>query len=182
LETFTEARPLVENPRFEQDRRVAMAELDLGSIDTPIVDVVSAMDGLPYCFTLQSCCGHFVCATGQEPRTLDPVPVGYTGLVRYRIAYVGLCVENSPAGRAFLEELRAIPRIDPDYVQFGSADWWWKDWPNSYALQVEPRRHMTKDEAVLPVSEAFHVQHTRDLFFAEIRGVLARGVRSNHAG
>lgn len=173
---------MVENPRFEQDRRKAVAKLDLGSIDAPIVDVVSTMARLTFCFTLQSCCGHFVCAPEQEPRTLEPVPVVYTGSVRYRIAYVGLCVENSPAGRAFLEALRVIPRIDPDYVQFGSAGWWWKDRPNSYALQVEPMRYMTKDEAVLPASEAFHVQHTRDLFFAEIRGVLARGACSNHAG
>lgn len=182
METFTEARELIENPRFEQDRRAALAELDLGSIDAPIVDVIATMAGLPYCFTLQSCYGHFICAPAQEPRSLEPVPVGHTGSVRYRIAYVGLCVENSPSGRELLEALRGIPKIDIDYVQFGSADWFWKDWPNSYALQVEPRRYMIQDEADLPASEAFHVQRTRDLFFAELRGVLARGAGVNRAG
>jgi len=63
-------------------------------------------------------------------------------------------------------------------VQFGSVSWFWKEWPNSYALQVEPRRFMTRDEVVLAASEALHLQRTRDRFFAEVREVLGRGVGS----
>ena len=178
METFTEPKPLVENPRYARDREVALAALDFGAIDAPIVDLISGFAALPHCFTLQCCCGHFVCAPEQDPRTLDPVPADHPGPVRYRIAYLGLCIENGRAGRALLDSLRGLTAIDPGYVQFGSADWFWKSWANSYALQVEPARDMNKDEAVLDRAEAVHVQWTRDRFFAELRTLVARERRA----
>lgn len=38
----------------------------------------------------------------------------------------------------------AITAIEPDYLQFGSADWFWERWLNSYALQVEPACRLLK--------------------------------------
>jgi hypothetical protein len=177
METFAEPKALVESPRYSQDRQAALAALDLGSIDEPLVDLIGCFAVLPHCFTLQSCYGHFLCAPEQDLRSLDPVPRAYAGLVRYRIAYLILCIENSRPGRALLESLSGITAIDPDYVQFGSVDWFQERYPNSYALQVEPARFMTKDEAILEPAEALHVQRTRDLFFAELRTLVAREMK-----
>jgi hypothetical protein len=94
--------------------------------------------------------------------------------VRYRIAYVAFCIENSRAGRALLESLGGITALDAGYVQFGSPDWYWKRFANSYALQVEPARFMKRDEAILKCAEALHVQQTREFFFREIRKLLDR--------
>ena len=72
--------------------------------------------------------------------------------------------------------LGAMTAIDPGCLQFGSADWFWERWLNSYALQVEPARHRTRDEVVLDAAEASHVQHVRDLSFSELRRLVAREV------
>jgi len=109
METFTEPREFVENPRYSQDRHDTLAALDLSSIDEPIVDIVAGFAVLPHCFTLQSCYGHFVCAPEQDSRTLDAVVPGYAGPVRYRIAYVLFCIENSNRGWALRKSLARIP-------------------------------------------------------------------------
>ncbi len=178
METFVAPKPFVEHPRYKKDRRDALAELDLDSIDEPIVDIVAGFRAVPHCFTLQSCYGHFVCAPGQDPRSLDPIPRGYAGRVRYRIAYIGFCLENSRRGRALRESLARVPAIDPGYIQFGSADWFWKRHVNSYALQVEPVAHQLKDEAVLDPGEALHTQRVRDFFFGELRALLSAELRA----
>lgn len=51
---------MVENALYPQERRVALEALDLHSIDAPILDIIRMFAALPYCFTLQSCCGHFI--------------------------------------------------------------------------------------------------------------------------
>ena len=174
METLTVPRAMVDSPHYLHQRRTALDSLDLRSIDPPIADLIADFAKLPHCFTLQSCYGHFLCSTVQATRTLEGVPPAYAGSVRYRIAYVAVCVANDPSGRSLLESLRQIPRLDPGYVQFGSADWFWERWPNSYTLQVEPMRYRKKDEAVLQVAEALHVQGTRDAFFEELRCLVMR--------
>jgi len=174
LKTFTESRGFVLNPRYFQDRKDTVAALDLGFIDEPIVDIVSAFAELPYCFPLQSCFGHFVCFPEQDVHTLDSVPTVCAGPVRYRIAYIALCIENSRYGQILRESLAEIPATHPAYIQFGSADWFWERFVNSYILQVEPVSHMGKDEAILEATEARHVQLVRDLFFEELRNLVYR--------
>ena len=174
METFTREKPFVFNPGYLQDRLDTITALDLKSIDKPIVDIVAALAELAHCFPLQSCCGHFVCRPGQGLHTLEPIPEGFAGPVRYRIAYIALCIENSRPGRALRESLAEIPEIDSACIQFGSADWFWKQFPNSYVLQVEPADYQEKDEATLEVSEAIHLQVVRDQFFDELRNVLRR--------
>jgi hypothetical protein len=173
---------MVESPHYRRQRRVALESLDLRSIDAPIVDLIADFATLSHCFTLQSCYGHFLCSPVQAPNTFEPVPAGHGGPVRYRIAYIALCIANDPSGRSLLKSLRRVPAIDPDYVQFGSADWFWKRWPNSYALQVEPMRYKRRDEAVLQVAEALHVQGTRDVFFRELRSLVTRQLGERRAG
>jgi hypothetical protein len=164
---------LIRHPGYAADRQAALDGLDLTAVDAPIVDLLEAFRPLPYCFTLQCCYGHFLIATGQDEHSLEPVPEGYSGSVRYRIAYVAFCVEDSGRGRDLLERLSRVPEIEPAYVQFGCADWFWDQWPNSYTLQVEPVAHRFKDQAVLTAGEAMQTQRARDRFFEELRRVLA---------
>jgi hypothetical protein len=174
METLAKPRAMVDSPHYLRQRRAALDALDLRSLDPPIVDLIADFATLSHCFTLQSCYGHFLSSPAHAPTTLERVPAGHAGSVRYRIAYIAICIANDPSGRSLLGSLREVPRLDPDYVQFGSADWFWKRWPNSYALQVEPKRYKRRDEAVLQVAEALHVQRTRDAFFGELRSLVTR--------
>ncbi len=171
METFAEPREFVENTRFPEERRAALATLELNAVDEPIADIVAGFAELPYSFTMQCCYGHFICDPAQNPYDLAPMPPGYGGRVRYRIAYIAFCLENSERGRGLRESLARLTRIDPGYVQFGSPDWFWRQWDNSYALQVEPAAHRFRDEAVLEAAEALHTQNVRDIFFRELRAV-----------
>ena len=182
METFTEAREFVESSGYAHARQRSVAALDLTSIDDPITDLVDGFASLPHCFTLQCCYGHFLCAPEQDPNNLEPVSLDFSGLAKYRVAYIAFCLENSVRGRALRRSLARLSAVDPDYVQFGSADWFWERWVNSYALQVEPESHMLKDEAILGPSEARHTQRARDLLFAELRVLLAAELSEHTAG
>ena len=173
METFTEARTLVRNDGYAAERQAALEALELSAIDEPIVDIVKAFRLLTHCFTLQCCYGHFLTVPGQDEHSLAPIPDGFSGTVHYRIAYVAFCVDTSDRGRGFLQKLSRVPEIDPAYVQFGSADWFWDQWLNSFTLQVEPAAHRFKDQAVLTTGEAMQTRRARDRFFEELRRVLA---------
>lgn len=183
METFTGPREFVEHPRYSADREKTLAALDLGSIDAPIVDIVSGFNALPHCYTMQSCYGHFVCSAGQDSRTLEPIPPGHSGTVRYRIAYVAFCLENSSRGRILRALLARVSGVAPGYIQFGTAEWFWKHClhVNTYVLQVEPAAHHLEDEAVLDITEALRTQRARNLFFAELRAVVAAEQRKDSA-
>lgn len=168
METFTQAREFVKNPRFERDRETALANLVLVHIDPPIRELVAGLSALPFCFTIQSCYGHFVCSAHPAPDNLEPVPANAIGPVKYRIAYIALCLENSKPGRLFRTALEQVPAIDPEYIQFGSPEWFWKRCLNSFVLQVEPPQFVSKDVASVEPCEARHVQLVRDCFFARL--------------
>lgn len=54
----------------------------------------------PLCFTVQCCYGYFVHRLMPDPENREPLSP-YTGRVesiQYRIAYLALCLENSPVG------------------------------------------------------------------------------------
>lgn len=139
METFTKARPFVENPYYEEQRWNSLQKLDYSSIDSPIVEIVRGFTGLPYCFTLQSCYGHFLYPGQSDPYSIESLPADESiRIVEYRIAYLALCIEDTVRGRELFGELREITSVDPQYIQFGSADWFWERQLNSYALQVEP--------------------------------------------
>ena len=175
METFTDPKQLTELPRFQEQRRKHLARLKLGTIDAPIREVVRDFARLPYCFTLQSCYGHFLHRSEADPHNTEPIPaLDSTALVEYRIAYIALCIENSSSGRALFDDLRDVQSIDPEYVQFGSGEWFWERQPNSYALQVEPRRHMKRDKVIIGYEESLHIEKLRERFFAQL-GCLVQG-------
>jgi len=179
LETFTEPKEFVENARYEDERREALAALVPASIDEPIVDMISGFATLGHCFTLQCCYGHFICRSEQDSYTLESIPRGWDGPVRYRIAYIAFCMQNSDRGRMFRQALARIPETAPDYVQFGSADWFWDQWPNTYVLQAMPIADRLKDETILDSLEALQTQEARGLFFVKLGELLAAELRQH---
>ena len=169
METYTDLKELVENPQYHARRVKCLENLTDDMIDVPIVNVIRGFNALPYCFTLQSCYGHFVHDGRRDPHNFEPLPVGESiAEVEYRIAYVALCIENSPSGEGLFEALKEITAIDPDNVQYCCAEWFWNKQVNSYALQVEPERFKRKDTAILDYAEALHVQEIRNVFFARL--------------
>ena len=170
METFTDLKEFVENPDFSKQRKKSLSKLDLKSIDAPIADIISTLSQLDYCYTLQSCCGHFVYQGQTNPHCTDPLPISTNiSSVEYRIAYVALCIENNQPGKYLFQYLRDIPGIDPEYIQFGCAEWFWRKHVNSYALQVEPTIHMKKDKAAVAYQEALHLEKIRNKVFLQLK-------------
>lgn len=138
-------------------------------IDLPIVDLVNGFNKLPYCFTLQSCYGHFIHNEQKDSHNVAPLPVKDTfAKVEYRIAYIAFCIENSALGRGMYAALQKITAIDPKNIQFCCAEWFWNRQINSYALQVEPDRFKRNDTAILDYREALHIEKIRNEFFARL--------------
>ncbi len=173
METFIEPGDLVNNPGFEKQRRKILAELSDGMIDEPIVNIVRGFNSKPYCFTLQCCYGHFVYNGHWDPHNLDPLPESdQISRVEYRIAYVACCVDNCEPGRTLLDKLQKITSIDPENIQFCSANWFWRRRVNSYALQVEPDRFKHQDKAILDYKEALYIENLRGEFFRKLEELL----------
>ena len=175
METFTEPRSFIADPGFARRRSTTLQTLNLSDIDPPIVDIVIDLNQMNSCFTLQICYGHFVYKGQPDSHNLDPLPSDpILGDIDYRIAYLALCLADNQAGRALYDALATIPALDPEYIQFGSADWFWERHLNSFALQVEPARLMYQDHGRVDYQEALHLEKVRGLFFDEIRGLLQR--------
>ena len=175
METFTAPKELVENPDFREQRLKSLSGLSDDLIDAPLIGIITRMNKRPYCFTLQSCYGHFLYPGQKNPDNLDPLPATKSiDKVEYRIAYIALCIENSASGKSFLEALNDITMIDPQNVQFCSAEWFWKRQVNAYALQVEPDRFKHKDTALLDYKEALVIERRRNEFFDQLRALLRR--------
>jgi len=172
METFSKAREFVDHPKYVIDRKKALSGFRSRDIDAPIRDIVKDFARLPHCFTLQCCHGHFLWKGQTDRHNMDVLPVQNPGMIRYRIAYLALCIEQGDWGVHIRERLAAICETDEAYVQFGSPHWFWQKYPNSYALQVEPRRYMFLDEALLEHAEALHVQSIRDVVFQQVRKLL----------
>jgi len=173
METFTEPKELMENQYYQDQRQKSLADLSDGMIDAPIIKLINAFNKLPYCFTLQSCFGHFIYSGQNDPHNLQPLPITDTiARVEYRIAYIYFCVENCTFGRRLLEALKAITAIDLENIQFCCAEWFWKRQVNSYALQVEPNRFKNKDTAILDYREALHIENVRNKFFVQLQELI----------
>ena len=204
METFTAPKELVENSRFKEQKKKSLSGLTDDMIDPPLIEIITRINKRPYCFTLQSCYGHFLYPGQQNPdsrilmiytgsvgmfEVLDRLRerAGYGGALtgslrdappslrlRYRIAYVAFCIENSQSGKTLLEALGNLALLDPYNIQFCSAEWFWQRQVNSYALQVEPERFKHKDRVVLDYTEALNIEKIRNEFFVQLGDVLNR--------
>lgn len=152
-------------------------------IDAPIIDLINGFNKLSFCFTLQSCYGHFVYNDQKDIHNLEPLPAkGAIAQVAYRIAYMAFCIENSLLGRKLFASLQEITAIDPEYVQFCCAEWFWKRQVNSYVLQVEPDRFKCKDTAKVDIKEALYIEKIRNEFFARLYELLEDSKKNGNEG
>lgn len=175
METFAEPKAFVENPHFKAQRQRSLQKLNDAIIDAPIIDIVHSFNNLPFCFTLQSCYGHFLYEGQEDPRYMEPLPAAMpVDKVEYRIAYVAFCIDCCNVGQRFLTALGGFSKIDNENIQLCSAEWFWKKQVNSYALQVEPQRFKELDTAILDFEEALHIEKLRNAFFAELRKLLRK--------
>ena len=174
METYTELKAFVANPGYQGQRQKVLSALTDDAIDRPIVDLVNGFNRLPHCFTLQSCFGHFVYNDQPDRYNLEPLPVvkKIDANVEYRIAYIAFCLENSASGRELFESFKPIATIDPQYIQFCCAQWFWDRQVNSYALQVQPDRFKRRDTAVVAFKEALHIEKVRNEFFRRLDELL----------
>ncbi|MBW2312497.1 MAG: hypothetical protein JRF35_15755 [Deltaproteobacteria bacterium] len=177
METFTQLKDFVLNPQYHSQREKCVRTLDMNTIDAPLIEILKGFLALPYCFTLQCCYGHFLHGEQRNPQNLEPLPISdSTSEVEYRIAYLALCIQDNDSGKGLFNELNEIPDIDPAYIQFGCAEWFWEQQVNSYALQVEPERHKNKDSVFIGYQEARHIQKIRDEFFGQLKRLIEKGV------
>lgn len=183
LETFTEPKELVDNPRYQEQRQQSLSGLSDSMIDAPIVKLINGFNRLPHCFTLQSCYGHFVHNRQKDSHNLEPLPItDDIDSVEYRIAYIGFCIENSDSGRELFEALKGITTINPENIQFCCAEWFWNRQVNSYALQVEPDRFKDKDKAILDYWEALQIEKIRSEFFIRLQELIQKQLERNPSG
>lgn len=173
METYTDYKPFRHTPNFKADRLAVLDNLDLDLIDSPLVKLIKDINRLPYLFTLQCCYGHFLNKDGKEISNLDLSETNER--VEYRLAYIAFCIENSLSGRNIRQRLMNIPlSIDRDKIQFCSAQWFWEQWLNSYALQVMPKRFKDRDTAQFEYAEAREIENVRDYFFVFLKDFIAR--------
>jgi hypothetical protein len=173
METYTDHKPFRHNPHFKADRLIALDNLDLNLIDFPLIKLVKDINRLPCLFTLQCCHGHFLKKDGEEILNLELSQTNEQ--VKYRLAYIVFCIEDSLSGRDIKKRLVNIQlSIDQDKIQFCSAQWFWDQWLNSYALQVMPERFKDRDAAQLEYVEAREIAKVRDNFFAYLEDFIAR--------
>ncbi len=180
MKTFTGPKITAINENFRKQRQKSLSELSKAMIDTPIIKIINSFNKLDYCFTLQCCYGHFLFNRQVDTTNLDPLPATDTkSPVEYRIAYLAFCIENSDSGRRLLEDLKKVAVHDPENIQFGCAEWFWKRQVNSYVLQVEPYRFRYEDKVMLQYPEALHIEKIRNEFFDLLEQLLNNIVNDN---
>lgn len=136
---------------------------------------------MPYCFTIQSCYGHFIYKGQKNPNNTEPLPISKNiETVEYRIAYLALCIQNSEEGRKLFEELSIVPQIDYKYIQFGCAEWFWQKQVNSFVLQVEPERYSTKDRVFIDYKEALYLENIRNKFIKKMEDIIQGKVTNSN--
>ncbi len=172
METFVESRDFVPDRHFEVDREKALRQLSLSEIDRPIIDLIQAFTNMTWCFTLQCCWGHFVHEGQPDSHGCEPLAnYGEDSRIRFQLAYVAVRLKNSSQGRALHDHLRGIVSLDPSNIQFGCAEWFWKQQVNSYVVQMEPDRFKNHDRATIGVKEAMYLQTLRSQMFERLRAV-----------
>ncbi len=173
METFTELKAFGDDPYYHAKREETLRKLQIRSIDAPLVELINDFAKLPYCFTLQSCYGHFIHKGQRNPKNTEPLSnCDKDSCIEYRIAYIALCIQNNDLGRQLLWNLKRVTEIDPEYIQLGCAEWFWKRQVNSYALQVEPERYKTEDRCLLSIQEALYIEKVRTQYYAVLKHLV----------
>ena len=124
METFSESKELVPNPNFDEQRKATLKKINYNEIDTPIIELIKIISTLDYCFTLQCCYGHFLYEGQNNQQNIKPLPITNNIIsIDYRIAYLAFCIKENSEGKTLLNYLTKVPLIEPEYIQFGCAEW-----------------------------------------------------------
>ncbi|MDH7594158.1 MAG: hypothetical protein QHG99_07400 [Methanomicrobiales archaeon] len=145
-----------------------------GTLDPPIVPLLEVFARLNCCYTIQSCWGHFVHDMQPETKNLASLKE-YAGKVQhvlYRIAYLALCIEKSDEGLVLYRDLQGIASRDPEHIQFGSSEFFWKMVPNTYVIQVAPEWGIEEDSLWMGMEEALSIEEVRGRFFEELQALV----------
>ncbi len=178
--TFTPSRSFVEDPDYTKKKERSFIDLEdllkKDILDAPIKDIMVDLNRPYYCFTLQSCYGHFAHVYQKDEHNYESLKKYSSEKIEvtYRIAYVALCIQNNGSGRLLLDNLNTLVKIDPRYIQFGSSDWFWDHCVNSYVLQVSPERRRYEDKFNIDMEEALHIENVRNKFYQQLRGMIKR--------
>lgn len=173
MQTFVAQRDFAEHDDYEKQRTTTLRNLDLSKIDSTFVEIIKTLNSIPHCFTLQCCSGHFFNARHRLDTVDDCLfERNVSGTTQYTIAYIAVCVQKCMFGQGLIERLKKIASMDPGYIQFGCAQWFWQKTVNSYVLQVEPREYRYKDIISLDYPMAIRVQKARDLFMSELQHLV----------
>lgn len=172
METFVQPKALVYNPGFQAQKDAILSGLDSAAIDPPLAGLIAGINKLACSFTMQCCFGHFIHKENRDPFNTEALPKSQDiRRVDYKIAYLALCLDNSEPGRALYRKLEEMTAVDPGYIQFGSALWFWERQVNSFVLQVEPERFKARDKARLIYREALRVEKARNAFFRQFEKI-----------
>lgn len=175
METFVKAKELVPNPDFNKKRIKTLKEINYNEIDYPIIGLIKNISKLEYCFSLQSCYGHFIFQGQNNIRSVEELPINKNiNQIDYRIAYLAFCIQESKEGKNLLSIFKKIPLIDPKYVQFGCAEWFWERQINSFVIQVEPERYSNKDRIYIEYEEARHIEKVKKQFFNNLKNIIQK--------
>ena len=178
METFTRAKPFILHPGYFSDRAKALRELDKeilnGSIDPPLLNLIRECNPITHFFTVQCCYSHFLSDMESDLENLIP-PSQYLEqieTVRYRLAYLAICIQDTIPGREMYSDLEEMSADNPDYIQFGSAEWFWDRMVNTYCIQLEPVRFKSKDSEMIGIEEAMHIEKIRNDFFNHLAEII----------
>ena len=175
MQTFVEFRPMVVDPSYNDRRKKYLNELNIDELDAPIAGLIDDLRRVPFCFTIQSCFGHFLYSGQTDLNDVEPLPSTSTiQSVEYRIAYIAICLENNHSGREFLHILKQLPELDHQYIQFGCAEWFWERNQNSYVLQIESAEGRFKDSCTIDFEEARHIETVRNKFYNRLMALVSK--------
>ena len=170
MKTFTEIKKFVDNADFVDSRNSALRNFNFQIIDQPISSIVKKLIGIPYCYTLQSCYGHFLYTNNTDPTNCNPLPKDPLHVdIEYRISYVALCLQNNKKGRELFKLFKEFELMKPNLIQFGCADWFWERHVNSYVIQIEPERFKYVDHCVIQYDEACEIEKVKTVFWKRLK-------------
>ena len=175
METFTKTKELVFNPNFNEQRNKVLRNINYNEIDIPIIELIKNISSIDYCFSLQSCYGHFLYPGQNNEHNTNPLPIANDNInIDYRIAYIAISIKDNREGATFLNYLNKLTLIEPEYIQFGCAEWFWERQINSFVLQVEPKRFINKDRVTVDYKEALYIEKIRNQFFIELNETIEK--------
>jgi hypothetical protein len=94
--------------------------------------------------------------------------LGEDAAVLYRLAYLAVCLKRDESGRRLYRDLKDQTRIDPEFVRFGSADWFRDRRINSYVVEVMPDRFKFRDTAEVDAEEALRLEKVKLRMFERL--------------